>query len=222
MDRNQLVTMLTMQDSFNKKVNPDWVNAKYLWTDAIMIEGVEAMEHYGQWKWWKKQNPDISQTVMELVDIWHFIMSDMMELAYLANREGNYIEKAADIILADYAQHKNDSVETDTKSVNMYFRQMIGRAANQESTLPQFYKLLTVFGMNFDTSDKLFKLYVGKNVLNGFRQDNGYKTGEYIKIWNGKEDNEVLSELLSNVKADNDDFSNTIYNLLKSEYAKVK
>ena len=36
-----------------------------------------------------------------------------------------------------------------------------------------------------------------KNVLNKFRQDNGYKEGTYRKIWNGKEDNVVLSEILS-------------------------
>ena len=31
---------------------------------------------------------------------------------------------------------------------------------------------------------EIYKLYVAKNVLNSFRQHNGYKSGEYIKIWN--------------------------------------
>ena len=34
-----------------------------------------------------------------------------------------------------------------------------------------------------------------KNVLNFFRQDNGYKDGSYIKLWDGKEDNQHLVEL---------------------------
>ena len=56
------------------------------------------------------------------------------------------------------------------------------------------YFLLSIkCGINLE---KLYKLYIGKNVLNKFRQDNGYKDGSYIKIWNGKEDNEVLNELL--------------------------
>ena len=42
----------------------------------------------------------------------------------------------------------------------------------------------------------LFKRYVAKNVLNFFRQDHGYKEGTYIKVWDGREDNEHLMEVL--------------------------
>jgi hypothetical protein len=42
----------------------------------------------------------------------------------------------------------------------------------------------------------LYKLYVGKNILNQFRQDNGYKDGSYIKIWAGEEDNVVMKRVL--------------------------
>jgi hypothetical protein len=41
----------------------------------------------------------------------------------------------------------------------------------------------------------LYRLYVGKNILNQFRQDHGYKEGSYIKIWNGVEDNLVMKEI---------------------------
>ncbi len=46
----------------------------------------------------------------------------------------------------------------------------------------------------------LFKVYIGKNCLNQFRQDHGYKEGTYIKIWNDKEDNVVMVSLLENMK----------------------
>jgi hypothetical protein len=54
-----------------------------------------------------------------------------------------------------------------------------------------FNKIMNVF---FTIVNKyvLFNLpgfYFGKNVLNQFRQDNGYKEGTYIKIWNKEEDN---------------------------------
>lgn len=55
------------------------------------------------------------------------------------------------------------------------------------------YQLASALGMSFDD---LFLGYVGKNLLNRFRQQNGYKQGTYIKIWNGQEDNEVLTEML--------------------------
>ena len=69
-----LEAMLKMQDEMNSKVNPDWVNANNNWCRAIQVEGVEAIEHHG-WKWWKKQECDMAQLRMELVDIWHFILS---------------------------------------------------------------------------------------------------------------------------------------------------
>ena len=42
----------------------------------------------------------------------------------------------------------------------------------------------------------LFREYVSKNVLNHFRQDNGYKTGTYQKTWGGQEDNVHLVALM--------------------------
>lgn len=42
--------------------------------------------------------------------------------------------------------------------------------------------------------------YFGKNALNQFRQDNGYKEGTYKKIWKGKEDNVVMIEIISTIE----------------------
>lgn len=70
--------MLELQDGMNNKVNPDWVAANNNWYRAIQVEGVEAIEHHG-WKWWKKQDCKLAQLQMELVDIWHFILSMLHE-----------------------------------------------------------------------------------------------------------------------------------------------
>ena len=48
-------------------------------------------------------------------------------------------------------------------------------------------------GLNLDS---LYKLYIGKNILNQFRQDHGYKEGSYIKEWNGEEDNVTMQRIL--------------------------
>ena len=69
--------MLALQDKMNSTVHPEWRTQNFKWTRAIMVEGVEALEHYN-WKWWKKQEPDLAQVRIELVDIWHFIMSHKM------------------------------------------------------------------------------------------------------------------------------------------------
>ena len=55
-------------------------------------------------------------------------------------------------------------------------------------------------------------------MLNRFRQNNGYKEGSYKKNWNGREDNEVMSEILSNGVSTIDE----IYAALECEYKKVK
>jgi hypothetical protein len=47
-------------------------------------------------------------------------------------------------------------------------------------------------GLNLE---KLYRLYVGKNILNQFRQDHGYKDGSYIKVWDGDEDNVVMKRI---------------------------
>ena len=78
-----------------------------------------------------------------------------------------------------------------------------------------FWQLLNAADMSFD---ELFKQYVGKNVLNFFRQDNGYKDGSNIKQWHGREDNEHLSDLLNatdNVAAD---FAEQLYSQLQDIY----
>lgn len=46
--------------------------------------------------------------------------------------------------------------------------------------------------------DSIYKSYLVKNVLNSFRNNNGYKEGTYKKIWNGEEDNDIAFRLASN------------------------
>ena len=73
-------------------------------------------------------------------------------------------------------------------------------------------------GLDFDS---LYTAYVGKNVLNFFRQDHGYKEGTYIKDWGGREDNEHLADLVAALDKDAEDFSDRVYQALESRYTEV-
>ena len=73
-------------------------------------------------------------------------------------------------------------------------------------------------GLDFDS---LYSAYVGKNVLNFFRQDNGYKDGSYVKNWAGKEDNEHLVELVAPLDKNAADFSDQVYRALSSRYREL-
>ena len=57
------------------------------------------------------------------------------------------------------------------------------------------------------------------NVLNQFRQNNGYQSGEYRKLWQGREDNEHLVELLAALDVDPSDLPTQLYAALGERYA---
>jgi|JFJP01.1.fsa_nt_gi hypothetical protein len=175
----KLITMLDMQDELNKAVNPDWMAAGYPWHRAIMVESIEALEHYG-WKWWKKQTPDLAQARMELVDIWHFMLSMALE-----NSGGDRIKTAWMMNGLFYVPEK----PTDKGTV-VLFDLLAGYAAEGKICIPAFIHLMLELDLSWD---QLYTLYVGKNVLNKFRQAHGYKDGTYRKDWDGMEDNVWLS-----------------------------
>jgi hypothetical protein len=69
--------------------------------------------------------------------------------------------------------------------------------------------------------DSLYRAYVGKNVLNFFRQDHGYKEGTYVKNWAGREDNEHLVEVVSELDSSAADFADLLYQALSERYQQV-
>ena len=69
--------------------------------------------------------------------------------------------------------------------------------------------------------DELYRGYVGKNVLNFFRQDHGYKDGSYVKQWNGREDNEHLVDILTTLDSESPSFKDDLYTGLKTRYCEV-
>ena len=62
-----------------------------------------------------------------------------------------------------------------------------------DSLLKNYFSLALKCGVNLKV---LYKYYIAKNVLNGFRQNHGYKDGSYKKVWDGKEDNIVMLEIM--------------------------
>ena len=62
-------------------------------------------------------------------------------------------------------------------------------------------------------------MYVCKNVLNRFRQDQGYKEGSYRKLWAGREDNEHLIEILGSVSVEPEQMFDMLYQQLELRYS---
>jgi dimeric dUTPase (all-alpha-NTP-PPase superfamily) len=200
--KTQLLVMLEMQDAMNSRVNPDWRQAGNAWYRAIWTECAEMLDHYG-WKWWKHQQPDLEQVQLELVDILHFAMSD-----YLLQDSDNAIVAARiEAELSDPRQCDDirSAIETMAQST----------IAQQSMHFSDFANIMTLIEMDFE---QLYRTYIGKNVLNFFRQDHGYKEGSYVKTWHGREDNEHLAELLIALDSNSADFREAVYQGLKARY----
>jgi dimeric dUTPase (all-alpha-NTP-PPase superfamily) len=201
--RPAFITMLDLQNRMNSKVNSDWMSQGNAWYRAAWIECGELMDHYG-YKWWKKQQPDLGQVQLEVVDIWHFGMSSLF-------REGVAIEALADEILAELENHQATGlgVLEATEALAEYCLRTRG------FSVPLFWDLLMAAELSFDD---LYKQYVGKNVLNFFRQDHGYKDGSYIKVWQGEEDNVHLVDILAHADVQSSQFADDVYQGLVTRY----
>lgn len=200
--KDQLLIMLEMQDAMNRRVNDDWRNAGNAWYRAIWTECAEMLDHYG-WKWWKHQQPDLDQVRLELVDIMHFAMSD-----YLL--QSDELEAVANRICAEMAEpDEGDDIRAAIENMAQH------TIASRSMRFSAFANIMRLAEMDFD---RLYRLYVGKNVLNFFRQDHGYKDGSYVKTWQGREDNEHLAELLESLDSASAEFRDQVYDGLKNRY----
>ncbi len=200
--KQQLMVMLDMQDAMNAHVNPDWRNAGNAWYRAIWTECAEMLDHYG-WKWWKHQQPELDQVRLELVDIMHFAMSD-----YLL-QDDDKATVAARIEAELNAPRQHDDIRAAIESM------ALSTIAEHSMHFSDFASIMALIEMDFD---QLYRMYVGKNVLNFFRQDHGYKQGSYIKTWDGREDNEHLAELLASLDSNSQSFRDDVYQGLAARY----
>jgi dimeric dUTPase (all-alpha-NTP-PPase superfamily) len=200
--KDQILNMLELQDSMNRKVNLEWTEAGYSWYRAIWTECAEMLDHYG-WKWWKHQKPDIAQVKLEVVDIWHFTLSDYLLRADSREEIARLIEQ--ELVHPPKTEDLREAIEELAREV----------LESRSACIPPFAGIMQLCGMDFD---ELYRTYVGKNVLNFFRQDHGYKEGHYQKTWHGREDNEHLADILSALDALSPNFNEEIYQSLAAAY----
>jgi dimeric dUTPase (all-alpha-NTP-PPase superfamily) len=170
---------------------------------------------------WKNidARPDYANIKIEAVDIWHFIMSQGLEdykrgdlgsietLAKNINDLANYSDFSGEL-----KEHFKDYYE-QIAVVEVLMKTLFCEGTT-EKLMAAFIDVAMQSGLNLDT---LYTLYVGKNILNQFRQDHGYKEGTYIKIWNGEEDNVTMQKVLE----ENENVTpNELYTALEAAYPK--
>lgn len=149
----------------------------------------------------------MEQVRLEVIDIWHFGMSALF-------RDGKSIDQLATEIADELAGHQptGAGVREATEELALYCLQ------TKSFSPSRFWDLMLASGLDFDS---LYSAYVGKNVLNFFRQDHGYKEGSYIKNWAGREDNEHLVDLVAALDKDAENFADQVYEALEGRYREI-
>lgn len=203
---NKILQMLQLQQQLNDSTNGlDWEkgvtkNGKIIdWKRCTYLECAELIESY-PWKHWKNidAQPDYANIKIEAVDIWHFIMSQGLQ-EYKEKNLGTIEDLAQNIQnLKNYPIFTAEITSTDKdnysqiKTVEVLIKRLFCDDST-EALIEAFIDIAIQSGLNLVA---LYKLYVGKNILNRFRQDHGYKEGTYTKIWNGQEDNVTMQYIL--------------------------
>jgi len=199
-------SMFNLQSRLNDFTNGDkWRTGitkegrKINWMRCVRQETSELIDSFN-WKHWKDINKkdDIYNAKVELVDIIHFMISQSLladikpknvwsNFVRTYNTKDTIVELSETIIEDSFnIDYNNDKDVCCTDNVNRYF-------------IYSIWKVIATIAYKLDfTLDDIYELYMTKNILNIFRQNNGYKDGTYLKLWgeNNIEDNVILSELM--------------------------
>lgn len=203
---DKILQMLQLQQELNDTTNGEgWEkgitknNKPIYWKRCIYLECAELIESY-PWKHWKNidANPDYANIKIEAVDIWHFIMSQGLE-DYKIKGIGSIEDLASNI--NSLSNFNTFTAEVTATSKSFYEQIEVVEILiktlfcddSTEKLMEAFINVAIESGLNLDS---IYKLYIGKNILNKFRQDNGYKDGSYIKTWGKEEDNVVMQCIL--------------------------
>lgn len=203
---DKVLQMLQLQQQLNDATNGEnWEegvtkNGKTInWQRCIYMESAEMIDSFA-WKHWKSihQDPDWHNLQVEVVDVWHFVMSLVLQ-EYRRNMTGTIEDAAIGIAqMPHYQVLDEDSLDFEKPELIMVQVEGLMRdvlATGKVSLTKILVDFLELARMSALDIHSLYRLYVGKNILNQFRQDHGYKEGTYIKEWNGVEDNAVMKRI---------------------------
>lgn len=223
MDR--ALQMLRLQQQLNDATNGEnWEagvtkNGKTIdWKRCIYMECAEMIDSFA-WKHWKSidADPDWANLQIEVVDVWHFVMSLVLQ-EYKQRGLGTPDDAAKAIAIMPFYEVLKDDAEGFADAwlvmaqVESVMKDALETTPNLTKLLADFFELSRMSNLDLTA---LYRLYVGKNILNRFRQDHGYKEGHYVKIWNGEEDNVVMKRLW---EAKGDMTPEALYSALEAVY----
>jgi len=201
----QIETMVRLQCNLNSKINPEWLTANYDWKLATFMEVAEAIESAPSWEWWKTPTPaNMSNLKTEMVDIGHFLIS--LNVVDFASNIGE--DKMSERIIRGVIRGVSNNILILQRQARHAL--VNGLHANLRETgycTPTAFASLFAAAQVIDFGfQEFYQVFLGKNILNMYRSDHGYKDPNvsYMKVFpDGREDNDVFKDLL--VEVDNID-----------------
>lgn len=180
---NALTDMLQKQHEVNVVMNKteDWTALERSWYRAMWTEASEIVTEWVDWEWWKKGAVSIRQAQLEVIDIWHFYLSHLLQRR---DEEESFQDVA--IVLTDSILNEGpfgeplafpEGVEELCVDVERFINDTI---EFREPDITYFMRIMEDLGLSFEA---LYTWYIGKNQLNHFRQKNGDKEGTYSRNW---------------------------------------
>lgn len=173
-NQHSINEMLEMQSVLNEMTNgTDWRNGKTAlgkvidWRRCIVMETAELIDSY-PWKHWKAVNAqtDIENVRVELVDIWHFLLSLALE-----NFES---ENASELLnKALVVSNESQSISSELSAIEQVriHETMMRTALESVQVSESYLSALTIaFFNSCKVADldfaQLYQIYMAKNVLN--------------------------------------------------------
>jgi dimeric dUTPase (all-alpha-NTP-PPase superfamily) len=213
--------MVGYQKSLNMISIPNGKTAD--WRLAIIIETAELLDSTS-WKWWKTTENDPDNFCIELVDIWHFLLSISIEAG---------IDNAIVALwIGEEDFTPDDVVQINDKDLTEFIVEKFISSVVSKQHIMSIMSFINIWRRIGYDLEYLFKVYIGKNTLNKFRQVNGYTDGTYVKMWKVPgsyktiEDNKVMLSIINDMKivgsSDLEKISNDIFKLLEKEYRHAK
>ena len=233
MTQERIQEFITLQTKLNELVHPLWHKQDYDWTQAALMEAVEAYDSL-PWKWWKHQSLDKQNLQTELIDVFHFILSQSIEQDLINNT--NQTKQIFDTLtLVEPVFTELDKQITNTNNpedkitiLKHSIKELIQNLATPDTDLlTTFLSWFAAYTQTGLTLQDLQIAYLTKNTLNILRQELGYKEGTYQKIFDYDldhkqlEDNQVMSLIQQTLDITDPQFANKLRQKFLEAYQKA-
>jgi dUTP pyrophosphatase len=220
MNKNLLDNLAVLQDALNEYITKDWQKNRteldFMVANhqemAELIDTnvtIDGKKHEMGWKWWKGAS---GQRTMDVVS-WNKLHPAVVD---------NIKIELTDLVFFTLSQKILEDLTNPDDVVQLSDNDWLNFMSISANNLMQrpgmAMTLIIELAQKIDFNISAY--YVAKHTLNYIRQLSGYKDGSYKKVVDGKEDNELLHDVITGITVEQmaDDFENQANKIMNGVY----